>query len=98
MVLNQRQVLVVVSDWEPYLGSLGFTVGLWVFVSMSVTTRDGCGSGISLSCFIFHGGQAFLIKNDMDTYHAVLWSDPWSDPRSSDEEEEICRYNAVNST
>ena len=22
MVLNQRQVLVIVSDWEPYLGSL----------------------------------------------------------------------------
>ena len=26
MVLNQRQVALVVSDWEPYLGSLGFTV------------------------------------------------------------------------
>ena len=26
MVLNQRQVLVIVSDWEPYLGSRGFTV------------------------------------------------------------------------
>ena len=26
MVLNQRQVLVIVSDWEPYLGSL-FCVG-----------------------------------------------------------------------
>ena len=26
MVLNQRQVLVIVSDWEPYLGSL-FGVG-----------------------------------------------------------------------
>jgi hypothetical protein len=22
MVLNQRQVLIIVSDWEPYLGSL----------------------------------------------------------------------------
>ena len=42
MVLNQRQVLVIVSDWEPYLGSLGSTVGLWVFVScVSVfATRD----------------------------------------------------------
>ena len=30
MVLNQRQVFVIVSDWEPYLGSLGFTVCLWV--------------------------------------------------------------------
>ena len=25
-VLNQSQVILVVSDWEPYLGSLGFTV------------------------------------------------------------------------
>ena len=32
MVLNQRQVLVLVSDWEPYLGSL-FCVGFcgWLF-------------------------------------------------------------------
>ena len=36
MVLNQRQVFVIVSDWEPYLGSLGFTVCLWVIVSVSV--------------------------------------------------------------
>ena len=27
MVLNQRQVLVIVFDWEPYLGSL-FCVGV----------------------------------------------------------------------
>ena len=26
MVPNQRQVLVIVSDWEPYLGSLGFAL------------------------------------------------------------------------
>ena len=36
MVLNHRQVLVIVSDWEPYLGSLGFTVCLWVIVPVSV--------------------------------------------------------------
>ena len=32
MVLNQWQVLVIVSDWEPYLGSL-FCVGIcgWLF-------------------------------------------------------------------
>ena len=41
MVLNQRQVSLVVSDWESYLGSLGFTVVWWVVVSVSVfyTTR-----------------------------------------------------------
>ena len=64
MVLNQRQVLVVVSDWEPYLGSLGFTVGLWVF------------RFISLYCFVFHSVQAFLIKIVMGTYRAAFWSDP----------------------
>ena len=36
MVLNQRQVLVIVSDWEPYLGSLGFTVCLWVIVLVPI--------------------------------------------------------------
>jgi hypothetical protein len=43
MVLNQRQVLIIVSDWEPYLGSLGFTVCLWLIVPVSVfCTRQGC--------------------------------------------------------
>ena len=32
MVLNQRQVLVIVSDWEPYLGSL-FCVGFCGWLS-----------------------------------------------------------------
>ena len=36
MVLNQRQVLAIVSDWEPYLGSLGFTVCWWVIVLVPV--------------------------------------------------------------
>ena len=31
MGLNQRQVSLVVSDWESYLGSLGFTVGGCLF-------------------------------------------------------------------
>ena len=40
MVLNQRQVSLVVSDWESYLGSLGFTVCLWVIVPVSVFAPD----------------------------------------------------------
>ena len=32
VVLNQRQVFIVVSDWEPYLGSLFCHCGLWVIV------------------------------------------------------------------
>ena len=41
MVLNQRQVSLVVSDWESYLGSLGFTFGWWVFVSVWVFGPHG---------------------------------------------------------
>ena len=32
MVLNQRQVFVIVSDWEPYLGSLFGVVFFGVIV------------------------------------------------------------------
>jgi hypothetical protein len=55
MVLNQRQVSLVVSDWESYLGSLGFTVCLWVFVSVSVffTTRYCFGFVISRIRLLF---------------------------------------------
>ena len=40
MVLNQRQVFVIVADWEPYLGCLGFTVCLWVIVPVYVFSPD----------------------------------------------------------
>ena len=40
MVLSQRQVFIIVSDWEPYLGSLGFTVCLWVIVPVYVFSPD----------------------------------------------------------
>ena len=42
MVLNQSQVLVIVSDWEPYLGSLGFTVCWGVIVPVCVFHQIGC--------------------------------------------------------
>ena len=35
-VLNQSQVILVVSDWEPYLGSLVSLCILWVIVPVSV--------------------------------------------------------------
>ena len=34
--LNQSQVILVVSDWEPYLGSLVSLCILWVIVPVSV--------------------------------------------------------------
>ena len=36
-----RQLAIVVSDWEPYLGSLFFPLELWVVV-FCVSTRQGC--------------------------------------------------------
>ena len=55
MVLNQRQVLVIVSDWEPYLGSL-FGVGvLWVIVPVFVfVTPDRAVFGFSRFCILFY--------------------------------------------
>ena len=35
-VLNQSQVILVVSDWEPYLGSLVSLCIWWVIVPVSV--------------------------------------------------------------
>ena len=35
-VLNQSQVILVVSDWEPYLGSRGSLCISWVIVPVSV--------------------------------------------------------------
>ena len=46
MVLNQRQLSIVVPDWEPYLGSLFSHFELWVIIfRFSVCT---------IHCFGFH--------------------------------------------
>ena len=47
MVPNQRQLFIVVSDWEPYLGSLFSHYDLWVVVFCV------CGYHTELFCF-FH--------------------------------------------
>ena len=77
MVLNQRQLSIVVSDWEPYLGSLFSHYGLWVVVfRFSVCTIRDCFSFHLFSCsFVF---SIQLIKGNMNTYHAALWSTPSS--------------------
>ena len=61
---NQRQLVIVVSDWEPYLGSLFSHYGLWVVIfRFSV-----------FSCsFVFS-----VLKVNMNTYHAAPWSSPSS--------------------
>ena len=62
MVLNQRQVLVIVSDWEPYLGSL-FGVGFCGWLSpVSVFVPHGTVSGFHVSCFCSLFMYSFFIK------------------------------------
>ena len=58
MVLNQRQVLVIVSDWEPYLGSL-FGVGVCGFPTFS--------------CFLYIVLFSSLLKMYHNS-HAAFWS------------------------
>ena len=55
MVLNQRQLSIVVPDWEPYLGSLFFNLELWViiFSFISVPDRTVSVSFRSLVGFVF---------------------------------------------
>ena len=53
MVLNQRQVFVIVSDWEPDLGSL-FCVGFcgWLFPVSVFSAPDRTVSGFAMFfCF-----------------------------------------------
>ena len=53
MVLNQRQVSLVVSDWESYLGSLFSTCVSWVFVfRFSVCRHTGLFNWCTLFCFV----------------------------------------------
>jgi hypothetical protein len=61
MVLNQRQVLVIVSDWEPYLGSL-FCVGFcgWLFPVFVFAAQDRTVSVLPHFVFVFM--FSFLIK------------------------------------
>ena len=53
MVLNQGQLSIVVSDWEPYIGSPfpSFLCGkLTLFVALSPVERHGCFL-VFFSCF-----------------------------------------------
>ena len=71
MVLDQRQVSLVVSDWESYLGSLGFTVGLWGFVSVwvFVATRY---------CFIFFCRFHVIVYCFCSSVHLSLSKTLWT--------------------
>ena len=63
MVLNQRQVLVIFSDWEPYLGSL-FCVGFCGWLSpVSVFVPHGTVSGFQVSCFVVYSCLVSSLKN-----------------------------------
>ena len=83
MVLNQRQLSVVVPDWEPYLGSLGSLLSCGWFFSVSVSTWNCFGFVISRCRLLFC--SLFLLKTKVNTYHTGYWSDPCY---SSEEEED----------
>jgi hypothetical protein len=84
MVLNQRQVLVIISDWEPYLGSL-FCVGFcgWLSLSSFVCSRQNCFGFFHICCFLFCSVHVLSsLLNMMNTNHAALWSSPSSTDES----------------
>jgi hypothetical protein len=63
MVPNQRQLSIVVSDWEPYLGSLFSHLCLWVVVFCLVfCTRQNCFVHSLLLLFSF--SVQFLNKDE----------------------------------
>ena len=93
MVLNQRQLSIIVPDCESYLGSLGFTFGLWVFVFCVSATWD-CFVHFTFIVLYFVVFSLCIKINIMDTYHAANWSSDPSRYSSSEEEDEV-RYITV---
>ena len=73
MVLNQGQVLVVVSDWEPYLGSLLLYCGSWAIVYVKLPVSALVSHSVTfvlLNCF----SCSSFNKRRMYSNHAALWS------------------------
>ena len=76
LVLNQRQLSIVVPDWEPYLGSLfSIVFGGWLF-SVFVCLHQTELFRLFLCCFV-NQCSVYFIKM-MNTYHAAHWSSPSS--------------------
>ena len=75
MVLNQRQVFIVVSDWEPYLGSHI----LWVFCGwLSLVSLCLWLWAWELGCFryVFVLIRVYRVLLNMNrNLHAAFWSD-----------------------
>ena len=92
-VLNQSQVIIFVSDWEPYLGShILWVFRGWLFLSLCLH-QIGL-FRFSLFHFIIFVVSACIVfpslKYIMNHHHAEFWSDPCS--TSSSEEIEERRY------
>jgi hypothetical protein len=100
MVLNQRKVSLVVSDWESYLGSLFPPLfGACLFsVSVYVARQDRFSfRSFTLLFFFVFQCSVWLIKYYiMNTYHAADWSsDPSRCYSSSEEEDKIRSTNGI---
>jgi hypothetical protein len=87
MVPNQRQLAIVVSDWEPYWGSMFPPVFVGsCFLSLCLHQTELVRVGLFFVIFVLV--VWVKININMDSYHAAFWSD--LDNSSSDEED---RYN-----
>ena len=71
MIPNQRQLSIVVSDWEPYLFFF-FHYDLWVVIFCVSPYRAVL---VFIYFLLFSVFSYISLKYIMDTYHAVHWSD-----------------------
>ena len=62
MAPNQRQLAIVVSDWEPYLGSLFSHYDLWVVIFCLVCVAPDGAVSVVLFCYFVFSVQFSLLK------------------------------------
>ena len=77
MVLKQRQELVIVSDWKPYLGCV-FCVGVcgWLFpvFVFSAPDRTVLGFATFVILYLCSCSRYRLLLNMFNTNYAAFWS------------------------
>ena len=77
MVHNQRQLSIVVSDWESYLGSLFSTLVCGIMILHSC-----CGACQTLCLFLYFVICRSSLLKIMNSFHAELWSHSSNDGRN----------------
>jgi hypothetical protein len=90
MVPNQRQLSIVVSDWEPYLGGLFSHYVLWVVLFCVCVYHTVLFRVIHSLCCFWSFSVLFILLNIMNTYHAAPWSSPSS---TNDSRYSLCKHS-----